>query len=108
MTMNNKASFDEILHGYTISQAAQPFFVMTFKDFFPLEDKGNTYLTQKSSKGMHSSSVELTDGSQMNFKNETSDISRSLQSASDVIRFVWLHIHCGINQYKTLAACRRL
>lgn len=47
--MNNKVSFDEILHVYTVSQAARPFFfiIVTFKDFFSSDDKGNMYLMQK-------------------------------------------------------------
>ena len=61
--MNNKVRFDEILHVYTVSQAARPFlFIVTFKDFFSSNDKGNMYLMQKkkkSSKGTCSIGVEL-------------------------------------------------
>lgn len=64
------------------------FFIMTFKDFFSFNRKGNTYFMQKSSKGMYSISVELIYGSQINFKNETSDIQQSVQSTSDMIKFV--------------------
>ena len=67
--MNNKVRFDEILHVYTVSQAARPFlFIVTFKDFFSSNDKGNMYLMQK--------------------KKKVPDIEPSLQSAPDAVRFV--------------------
>lgn len=53
MTMNNKVSFDEILHGYTVSQAARTHtssFILTFKGFHSFEHKGNEFFMQKRPK----------------------------------------------------------
>lgn len=79
--MNNKVSFD----GYTISQAAHTFhlFYYDFQRFLFIRK----YVFD-AKKGMYSISVELIYGSQMNFKNETSDIHQSVQSTSDMIKFV--------------------